>query len=76
MLKTEDTKTAYLKAGDSKYAFICWEPQVSKSLKSATNMNLEDKNLDDSVVVVDMICSIVADFCVLDRLVNGITHIV
>ena len=39
-------------------------------------MNLEDKNLDDSFVVVDMICSIVADFCVLDRLVNGITHIV
>ena len=26
MLKTEDLKTAYLKAGDSKYAFICWEP--------------------------------------------------
>ena len=26
MLKTEDSKTAYLKAGDSKDAFICWEP--------------------------------------------------
>ena len=27
MLKIEDSKTAYLKAGDSKYAFMCWEPQ-------------------------------------------------
>ena len=30
MLKTEDLKTAYLKAGDSKYALTCWEPQKSK----------------------------------------------
>ena len=25
MLKTEDSKTAYLKAGVPKYALICWE---------------------------------------------------
>ena len=26
MLKIEDSKTAYLKAGDSKYVFMCWAP--------------------------------------------------
>ena len=30
-------------------------------------MSLEVVNLDDSFAVVDMICSMVADFCVLDR---------
>ena len=29
MLKTKDLKTAYLEAENSKYAFMCWEPQNS-----------------------------------------------
>ena len=41
MLKTEDLKTAYLKSEDSKYAFMCWEPQkVVGSSPDAANFFL------------------------------------
>ena len=44
MLKTEASKVPYLKAGDSKYAFICWEPHIFNMNIIITMQNLVGYN--------------------------------
>ena len=61
MLRTEDSKTVYLVCEDSKYTFMCWEPeksvnkatnQISSMLKSVVNVTWGLYFADDKLAIL------------------------